>query len=458
MVKKNDKNVKITNDKDTYISKTDNIFEEIGELNTIVQNNNININDNNDDIIKEIKDNNEEFAGFDTVKEVKTFVQTNINNNIDNIKTVKNNDNSNSINTVSTENKSNTTSINNKINNSKKIQISGLSDIIIEKNDSNKKEDEKDVEQEQSPIIKEENIEKKDNNEKKEEEINQSPIIKKDDDENKNTIDSVVFTSEIIKVVSEKDSSEIKENQNDNESKNIISEPGQSQNVIKDNNAGNSDNNNINEEEKNKINKEELNISVKDISVSNIKASNNDSLKQSNISKDEENKSEKVFNLLNTNLSENQNIDNIDSDNKNQISLSLVKNESSDTFSFRLLKSESNESNKNIELPNNIHIHPLNKYALSDNICSTCSKKKSCESGFKCDNCPLIICDECAQFINTNYNLHDKHEHPLVLLEKEMFKCNKCEKSDNLNNNFVFCCEECNFGICPNCYFTQNNN
>ena len=292
---------------------------------------------------------------------------------------------------------------------------------------------------------------------KKEEEINQSPIIKNDNDENKNTIDSVVFTSEIIKVVSEKDSSEIKENQNDNESKNIISEPGQSQNVIKDNNVDNTANN-INEEDKNKINKEELNISVKDISVSNIKASNNDSLKQSNISKDEENKSEKVFNLLNTNLSENQNIDNIDSDNKNQISLSLVKNESSDTFSFRLLKNESNESNKNIELPKNIHIHPLNKYALSDNICSTCSKKKSCESGFKCDNCPLIICDECAQFINTNYNLHDKHEHPLVLLQKEMFKCNKCEKSDNLNNNFVFCCEECNFGICPNCYFTQNNN
>ena len=54
-----------------------------------------------------------------------------------------------------------------------------------------------------------------------------------------------------------------------------------------------------------------------------------------------------------------------------------------------------------------------------------------------------------------NYNLRDKHMHPLEILEKSFFICCICGKTDNLKKTFVFYCEDCNFAICPQCYFSK---
>ena len=244
-----------------------------------------------------------------------------------------------------------------------------------------------------------------------------------------------VFTSKIINQVSEKDNSENKESQNDNTTKSIIPVPGLSQIVRNEYNLENNKNmnNNINIEENNNKILEPPAISIRDITVSNMSNNKDDSIKESNKNKEEENKkkSQIIFNLLNSNLSDNSNINNnIYNSNNNSLTNnqnSLLKTESNDICSFQLLKNESNNSGTNeIELTYNIHSHPLTKYSLAENICSICLIKKNCQFGYKCDICQLIICDKCVQLINSNYYLH-KHKHALDLVRKERFECNICK-------------------------------
>ena len=107
-------------------------------------------------------------------------------------------------------------------------------------------------------------------------------------------------------------------------------------------------------------------------------------------------------------------------------------------------------------MPDSIHSHPLEKYPLSDNICSICSIKKTCQFGYKCKSCKLFICNECAKLICSNYNLNNIHEHDLILIGKKFFKCNKCKKRYIFYNIFYFYCEKCKIGICTKCYFDKN--
>ena len=430
------------------------------DYNIKINNNNNNKNENEKDD-KELNNKNniknneindkEIFESFGGFKEIKDVAQNN-NNNINNINNDKNNSNSNNINSKDNNNNKFEKSI---IEVPRISQIVGKDFNIVKKENNEKKE---------VKLIRKNAIVDDDNTENIQKEKEQNQILRNNNNEKKNIFDTNIYTSILLNQGSENDSSDIQKSQSDNTSKSIIPVPGLSQIIKKDYNIESSDNN-ISEEEKNKFNQEPPIISMKDITISEFN-NKNESIKKSNKEEDNKNKSKIIFDLLNSDLPENVDINKND---KNTISLSLIKNNSNDSSaSFHLLKNDSNDassfyllksdSNENSELPNNIHNHPLNKYPLSDNICSICSNKKTCQSGFKCDNCLLIICDKCAEFINSNYNLPNNHIHALSLVEKEMFKCNKCQKLDNLNKNFYFCCEECNFGICPKCFLAQNNN
>jgi hypothetical protein len=231
--------------------------------------------------------------------------------------------------------------------------------------------------------------------------------------------------------------------QNENsENQSIIFVPTLSQVFKKDNNLNNNNtNNNINQDNN-------LIISIPDIN----NAGNNGKLKSNNMNRlinnkkvlrNNNNKKKKseneelIFNLLNSNMSD---------DNDNIFNETVGK-----SGSFNLLEdSNMNKPNKDT-LSINIHGHPLIKCSISEEICSICSIKKKCVEGYKCDQCSLVICDNCIKLIITHYYSPYQHQHKLMLLKKENWKCNKCQKLFEFNN-VCFWCEECKFGMCVKCY------
>ena len=109
------------------------------------------------------------------------------------------------------------------------------------------------------------------------------------------------------------------------------------------------------------------------------------------------------------------------------------------------------------DLPKDIHIHALSDEPLSNDKCTICLNDKSCEKGYKCSLCPLIICDQCASMIRTNHFSNDKHKHPMCLLNEDNCKCNVCKKNLISEKNFYFNCKKCNYNICLKCYYPQRN-
>ena len=107
------------------------------------------------------------------------------------------------------------------------------------------------------------------------------------------------------------------------------------------------------------------------------------------------------------------------------------------------------------DLTKNIHNHPLSKESLSNETCTICFIKKTCEKGFKCKNCSLNICEECSAKIGINEFDHRIHNHPLTLLNEENCKCNKCNKELKSKIDFYFNCQQCNFYICLKCYYPE---
>ena len=164
------------------------------------------------------------------------------------------------------------------------------------------------------------------------------------------------------------------------------------------------------------------------------------------------------FNLLN-----NDN-DNLNKDKKNEQNEKKNKDNDNDTFVFQ--KVEQTESlfaacsimdsvNISEELPNEIHNHALEKDALKNETCTMCLNKKTCENGYKCYLCPLIICDECSTKMRLYSISNNKHEHLLCLLNEENCKCNKCSKELHSKKNYYFNCSKCNYNLCLKCYFPE---
>ena len=107
------------------------------------------------------------------------------------------------------------------------------------------------------------------------------------------------------------------------------------------------------------------------------------------------------------------------------------------------------------KLPNEIHNHSLLVKNLSNEICTICLNKKSCKKGYKCNLCPLIICEQCSKMIILNHYSKTKHEHSLCLVNDKNSNCNICKKKLFSNKNFVLNCKKCNFNICLKCYYPE---
>ena len=109
------------------------------------------------------------------------------------------------------------------------------------------------------------------------------------------------------------------------------------------------------------------------------------------------------------------------------------------------------------ELPGEIHNHALIQESIKEKICTLCLKVKSSNKGYKCNSCPLIICDECANKIVIYHYSNSMHEHSLCMINDENCQCNKCNKNLFANKNFYFNCKICNFNLCLNCYYPERS-
>ena len=106
------------------------------------------------------------------------------------------------------------------------------------------------------------------------------------------------------------------------------------------------------------------------------------------------------------------------------------------------------------ELPSDIHEHPLSNEPLKNERCTICNEEKSCDKGYKCPKCPLIICEVCSINITIEYYSHFKHEHSLCLINEGNFECNVCKQQTDFVTYF-FNCKKCKFNICLKCFIPE---
>ena len=109
------------------------------------------------------------------------------------------------------------------------------------------------------------------------------------------------------------------------------------------------------------------------------------------------------------------------------------------------------EYTQNLQQENydSFHEHPLNyEQRLNDN-CKVCSIKIDGKEGYKCKECPLILCLECLNNIFYGTKNKSLHNHDLILQNRTNWKCNICKKK---NGNASFYCKECDFDACCDCY------
>ena len=110
---------------------------------------------------------------------------------------------------------------------------------------------------------------------------------------------------------------------------------------------------------------------------------------------------------------------------------------------------EINEENNNQLILESNHEHPLN-YIDNLNIpCTICQQINKNNSGYKCEQCPLILCLNCAERIFYGNKKISIHPHPLLLKFKNEWKCNICEII--FKNTSTFSCDNCGFNVCTFC-------
>ena len=219
-------------------------------------------------------------------------------------------------------------------------------------------------------------------------------------------------------------------------------------------------NNNINKDKYNDVNKEDDNPYLKDI----IKDYDNDNphLKDNN---NENNNIENLFPLNYSKaiytLDDNQvkNNDNQFVENNKNVKEEEKKVQVGNDISFGNLNNNSLFSGGSVlesvqitdEMPNDIHNHPLSNGPINNEKCTICNEERSCDKGYRCYQCPLVICDKCANNIRVEYYYNFKHGHPLYLINEGNRECNICQRQTNFIT-FFFNCRRCNYNICLNCF------
>ena len=101
----------------------------------------------------------------------------------------------------------------------------------------------------------------------------------------------------------------------------------------------------------------------------------------------------------------------------------------------------------------NIHEHPLNYEEKLKDTCKLCSKKINNQKGYKCKQCPLVLCSDCSNKVLNKEKNKSVHQHDLILNNRKSWKCNVCNKQ--FKNIPSFYCKQCDFDSCVNCYLKK---
>jgi hypothetical protein len=98
------------------------------------------------------------------------------------------------------------------------------------------------------------------------------------------------------------------------------------------------------------------------------------------------------------------------------------------------------------------HDHPLNYEEKLNDKCSLCEQNIAGKEGYKCKECPLILCLNCLNKIYYGTKKKSLHNHDLILQTRSNWKCNICK---NKNGNASFYCKQCDFDACEDCYIEK---
>ena len=83
--------------------------------------------------------------------------------------------------------------------------------------------------------------------------------------------------------------------------------------------------------------------------------------------------------------------------------------------------------------------------------CRFCTKFINNMPGYKCYNCPIVLCINCSEAIFISKNSDNLHEHHLELEFRENWICDLCKSK--FRNTASFYCQDCQFDACYECYF-----
>ena len=102
--------------------------------------------------------------------------------------------------------------------------------------------------------------------------------------------------------------------------------------------------------------------------------------------------------------------------------------------------------------PESAHEHPLNYNQKPNENCKLCMEKIQ-QDGYKCGNCPMVLCMNCANRIFYGNKKKTCHNHDLLLKNRNSWKCNLCKKM--YKGKASFYCKQCDFYACDKCYLEE---
>ena len=100
------------------------------------------------------------------------------------------------------------------------------------------------------------------------------------------------------------------------------------------------------------------------------------------------------------------------------------------------------------EAPSTCHEHPLDHVQNIPSQCKVCHQAG--KSGYKCAQCPIILCDNCTQTIYYGNKARQVHNCPLKLVSRNAWKCDVCKTA--YKDTASFNCKKCDFDACKKCY------
>ena len=77
-------------------------------------------------------------------------------------------------------------------------------------------------------------------------------------------------------------------------------------------------------------------------------------------------------------------------------------------------------------------------------------QQKITRDGYKCGQCPVVVCLNCANRAFYGNKNKSVHSHDLALKSRNSWKCDVCKKM--YKGTASFYCKQCDFDVCDKCY------